>query len=134
MLLESLIALLLLWITLVVLQSFIHNYLITELHETPFYLQWFVVRGIVAICHGSFFYLMNFYQWLPVLAFQLLTHVIIFAPLLNKLRHKNYFYLGEHSGWFDKIFIGDPVLYKTFYFLCVGLLAVDLLLLYDLYI
>lgn len=124
------------WIVLVVLQSFVHFHLIEVLKSKPNYIVWGLIRGIVSIVHaGLGFDTQRMLDYWPVLAFHILTHIAIFAPLLNKLRapmHNlysiriNFWYLGEQSGWFDTFWKGHHKLYKAFYFTACGLIPVSI--------
>lgn len=105
---------LLIWILLVIIQVFVHYYMIHVKHTKPNYLQWFIIRGMVAIFHGILFNPSNMTDYLPVFIFQVSSHVLIFAPLLNYIRGMSLDYLGEKSGWFDSFFRKRKKLYYAF--------------------
>lgn len=123
---EYIISLLFVWILLVVIQSFVHFYLIEVKHSKPFYLLWWIIRGIASILHGVAFDVLNMQEFWPILSFQLLSHFVVFGPLLNILRKPfvpkmHFWYTGEHSGWTDAIFNKlNLTLYKCIYFACAA--------------
>lgn len=138
-------AILLLFAAMIVIQVFIHFFMIEVLHTKPIYLEWFIARGTVAIFHAAMFQLMDLWQWLPILIWQLVVHFIIFNPLLNKLRYikqvkeqgsSNYHfaYMGEDSGWLDKMFRADPNFYRLCYIACCIIFVIDTVVLYNLYV
>lgn len=129
------------WILLVILQSFVHNFIIETMKDKPIYMQWFIIRGMVAVFHGALFHLMTLSEYLPILAFQLAAHIIIFNPLLNKLRaitHPNgiyhFWYLGNDSGIFDKIFRGNKSSYKVAYFMAILIAVLTSVTIYQRYV
>lgn len=126
---EYVIALLITWVLFVVLQSFVHFYIIEVQKTKPIYLQWNIIRGMVSIFHGIAFDVSRMQEFLPVLVFQLIIHFIVFAPLLNKLRRplnpfSTFWYLGADSGYTDRLLKHLPFnAYKGLYYLaCVLLL------------
>lgn len=137
--------LLLLFIAMVVIQIFLHFFMIEVLHDKPIYMQWFILRGMTAIFHAAVFQVMDLWQWLPIVCWQLLCHFILFNPGLNKIRsikrdargeshNFHFWYLGSDSGWLDRLFLKDPDFYRLFYFGCCVLFVVNTILLYNLYV
>lgn len=144
-------AVLLLWITTVVLFTGIHFFMIEVMRTRPYYAQWFIIRGWFAILYAMPFAYLNMGEYIPLLVFQLTSHVIIFNPLLNKLRDVKYqhslgivgggaarypfWYLGKSSGWIDKIFLKlGPNAYKFFYFGCGGLMILSIIVIFNRYV
>lgn len=127
MTIEYIISLLALWIVLVTLQSFIHYYIIEEEMSMPVYIQWNILRGMASIFHGIAFDTQDWKQFVPLLMFQLATHFAIFAPLLNTLRTKKFWYIGVNSGWLDGLLGKLNVnAYKLLYFLIIGSIPVSI--------
>jgi hypothetical protein len=115
------------WVVLVVLQAFIHYYIIEENNDMPFYLLWNLIRGGASILHGVLFDVQGWSDYYPLLLFQLTTHFAIFAPLLNKLRFKGYWYVGKNSGWIDGWLGSMHVnVYKAIYFSGIVLILVSI--------
>lgn len=113
----------LLWVLFVIIVSAIHYIIIEVYNRTPFYLGWFVAKGMAAILNGIMFDPKNVSEWLPILAFQITSFWVIFNPLLNKMRGLSFWHLGTDSGLIDKFFLKYHVLYKTTYVLtCVIML------------
>lgn len=134
---ELVTALLSLWITLVFLQSFVHNFMIETMNDKPNYIQWFIIRGFFAILYGCAYNVLNMGEYFPILVFQVSSHVVIFAPTVNKLRaikHPlagfTFWYLGKDSGWFDKLFIKNKPLYKVVYFMAAALMVLSIVTIY----
>lgn len=135
---EIIIVILLSWIELVFLQAFIHHFLIHVLKVRPRYFHWVLMRGGVAIFHISIFYFLSIWIWAIIFGFILTSHFAIYNPFLNFLRHFKqpeikFWYLGKDSGWFDKFFLGDLILYKGFYFLCCALVIIFSTIIFNIY-
>jgi hypothetical protein len=82
-----------------------HDYKqINDENERPNYLLSFTVRGFIAILHAILFDPHNFFDWLPVLIFQVTSFYLFFPILLNSFRKKEIFYVGQNSGWLDSYF------------------------------
>jgi hypothetical protein len=116
---------LIIWIALVIGEAFIHAEMFKR-GVKPIYLQWAIIRGIMAILHGIFsdiiskdLALFSMRDYLPLFFFQVTSHYLIFDYTLNKLRKKDWDYRGEDSGWLDKLPL--PV-YYALKVICVGLL------------
>lgn len=136
-----------LWITTVVLFAFIHFFLIEVMREKPYYAQWFIIRGFFALLYILPFQLLKVGEGVPIWTFQVTSHIVIFNPLLNKLRDLKYvnmawntlaatqrfpfWYLGEHSGWLDKL-LGrlGPTFYQCFYYACCAVMVLSLITIY----
>jgi hypothetical protein len=95
--------LLTMWMLLLVLQVFVHYILIEMKDEQPFYLVWGIIRGMVSIGHGILFDVKNMAEFAPILMFHVTTHFVFFSPALNLMRKKEFWYLGENSGWTDRV-------------------------------
>lgn len=118
------IVLLVSWLLLICIQVLIHFILIEVRNEKPFYLVWNIIRGMFAILHGIAFDVQNMADYAPVLLFQLMSHFVIFAPMLNTLRKKSFWYLGGDSGWIDKMLNKlHGAVYKCIYGIASILLA-----------
>lgn len=136
--------LLLLFVAVVFLQVFLHYFMIEEMDTKPIYFQWFIIRGMIAIFHAAVFQVMDFWQWLPILVWQLTCHFIIFNPALNKTRSLNkenkgrllyhFWYVGKDSGWLDRLFLKDPNFYRWFYFGCCLVFVVSTIVIYNTYV
>lgn len=106
---ENLICLILLWISYVINEAF-RNYIIirggvwpTEKPaQRPDYTLSFILRGMASILHGFLFEVEETIEYLPILIFQVTTFLVIFNPLLNRIRGFDFWYLGRNSGWIDK--------------------------------
>src|SRR5687768_12414559 len=107
---EHLITAIAAWWLVVALKSFIHKEIIVTHKIDPHkngrvkVLNW-ILTGMASIVHALTFDLQDMKYYFVVLFFQVMWHKVIFAPLLNKLRQKTYFYLGLESGGFDKYFV-----------------------------
>lgn len=138
--------LLLSWWTLIALQSFVHFFMIEEMSDRPVYLQWGILRAMAAIFYGIPYNVMDFWQWLPILAFQVSSHFVIFNPFVTRLRYikwrelgavreeLTFWYLGKDSGWFDRLFIRDLKFYKAIYFFSIAVLIISIVVIYDTYL
>jgi hypothetical protein len=122
------ILLLITWMFVVALEAFIHRSLIVRGHK-PNYLQWFIIRGMLAIVHGAIADVSNMSEYFPLLVFQLCSHFVIFNPLLNKLRSKNFWYLGETSGYMDPFFLKHMWFYKLLYVFTVVWCVISIIVL-----
>jgi len=141
---EIITAILLLFIAVVVIQTFLHYFLIEEFETRPIYAQWFIIRGMIFIFHATLFQLMDMYQYIPIFCWQGSAHFIIFNPLLNKLRSLkkenrgkllyHFWYVGLDSGWLDKLFIKDRNFHRWFYFGCCFIFVVSSIVIYDTYV
>ena len=123
-------ALELFWVALVVLQAYIHFFMIAVCKRKPVYLLWFCIRALTA-----FFFLWVFLYtgaWVhplilsvDLVIFMMLSHYTIFNPVLNKLLSiynpaggYDFWYLGKNSGWLDSFFLKHKVLHRFFYAAC----------------
>jgi hypothetical protein len=138
---EVIFTLLLTWPILVVLQVFIHSHMQYALHDRPIYVQWFIVRGMVAIFHAAVFGITHGAEWYPILFWQLSTHFVIFNPLRNKLARDHepmayipFWYLGQNSGWLDKFFIKRLNFYKTVYFMSIAVAIISAIVIFSIYV
>lgn len=129
----ALIALILLWFSLIPAEV-LRNYYIIEVDKTkPNYLQSFILRGFIALIHAILFNPQNIIEWLPILVFQLSSFFVIFSPLLNKLRNEEFFYLGKESGFIDPFLLRYPALHRILYFLSALLIIVSAILIIRIY-
>jgi hypothetical protein len=115
---------LILWIVLVIAEAFFHAAMFKR-GIKPNYIQWTVIRGIVAILHGIFadviqkrWSLNAMNDYLPLFIFQVASHYLVFDYTLNKRRKLPWDYRGKSSGiFFDNLPL--PVYYGL-KVLCVG--------------
>lgn len=139
--LKTLLALEAWWITLLLLQCFVHFFNIEIKHHKPIYWKWFIIRGSVAL-----FYLFTVsvyglgWYLAPVFVFQITSCFVLFNPTLNKLRSiKNplagftFWYLGRDSGWFDSLFLKYKILHRITYYVSFILMCLSGCTLIELY-
>jgi hypothetical protein len=113
---KHMIVCLFLWQVLVALEVFIHYIMIEKANTKPIYIQWFIIRGLAAILHGAMCDVGSWGEYLPIFIFQVSTHLTIFDPALNGLRGESFWYVGEDSGWLDKLRKNSPVFQALLYF------------------
>lgn len=94
-------------------------YIIERSKARPNYLISFIFRGMAAIAHGIMLDVSNPDEWWPVLIFQVTSFFVLFSPILNIIRGKDFDYLGETSGWLDKIGLKRPAIYWSAYGICL---------------
>lgn len=95
------IAYFLIWIFYIILDAIINAYIIEELNTSPNHLVFFIIRGIAAILWGGLINIVptNFLDWL---FFTGGSFWLLFDIVLNFLRHKSIFYIGE-TAMIDKL-------------------------------
>lgn len=136
------------WITIVILATFVHFFLIEVMRDRPRYLHWAFLRVFFGLLYIAPFQLLTFWEWALLVTFQLTSHFVIYNPGLNKLRDLKYvnmawnggvaavrrfpfWYLGEDSGWLDKVLIKlGPVFYRCFYFGCLFVMLLSMVSIY----
>lgn len=148
-----------LWISTVIIFVGIHFFLIEIMFKRPVYWHWVVIRVAFALLYGSPLYVLSFWECWPITLFQLVTHFVIYNPLLNRLREIKYqqnylraasnhdpnnvrditpaparypfWYLGENSGYLDKL-LGKfgPVFYQSLYYMCCALMILTMIVIY----
>lgn len=141
---EVITAILLLFVSVVFIQVFLHYFIIEEYEDRPIYMQWFIIRGMIFIFHGILFSVMDIWQYLPIFIWQLTTHFVLFNPSLNKIRSLkkenrgkllyHFWYVGKDSGWLDKLFLADRNFHRWVYFICCLVFVIDTIVLYNLYV
>jgi hypothetical protein len=120
------------WLLFILADILGNFYLIEVKKKKPVYLQLFILRGMAAIAHGIIYDLITgefqnawmlsgwdlLKLYAPFIGFQIASHLLLFSPALNFLRHKEkwFTYRGKDSGWLDGIANGDyPWVYWTLY-------------------
>lgn len=63
--------------------------------------------------------------------FQATSFWLLFPLLLNKSRKERPFYLGQHSGYFDKHFIKHPVQFRIALLLALALFILSVIVIYQ---
>lgn len=101
-----------LWLAYIIAEIFIHYYIIEIKKKRPFYLHFFLQRGIMAILHGVLYLWLCFERYgietvmkdyLPLFLFQVTSFWLLFDLGLNLIRGKEWRHKGKNSGWLDKI-------------------------------
>jgi hypothetical protein len=127
---ELIIYLLLTWIMYIVLEVFIQALIRYGQGGKPIHIIFFILRVMFSIITGVVFNVSNWLEYLLLLLFHVSTYVIIFSPLLSKVRSLynivdrswNYWLIEDGSS--IKHFRGHIGLYKFFYFahviVCLG--------------
>lgn len=120
---EFMILALFVWILFILSVARIHYGIIEIKHTRPNYMMWFVVKVIAVILHATWVNIIHpfdpedFNTIFKLVTFYTLSWITIFSPVLNALRHKDFWYLGLESGWIDSFFIRHPKLYRMIYLL-----------------
>lgn len=119
------IILLFLWIIFVLVCAGIHWYIIEIKDKRPNYLIWFIIKAWFSIFHCIWIYVTfpsiaeDYTTWFPILAFQVSSYWVLFSQTLNKMRGKDFWYLGRDSGPLDTFLRYSPTIYKFLYFTAV---------------
>ena|SRR5215216_2145150 len=120
------------WILLTILESFIHFHRIEVEHRRPNYLLSFLRRGIFALVVALMLDpQQDTGEAYIIFIYEVSVFWVIFSPLLNTLRKKDFWYLGDNSGWIDRFFLRNPKLYKTIYFMIMFIAVVSGIQLYQ---
>lgn len=106
---------LLVWLLFVVVITGMFYAIIEVYNRTPFYHAWFIVMSMAAILNGIMFNPQNFYEWWPVLVFQISSYWVILNPLLNILREMNFWYILADAGKLHAFLLKHRVIYIIFY-------------------
>lgn len=100
----------------------------------PNYLAMFCARGFFAIVHAILFNPHNFFDWWPILLFQVTSFWILFELALNIVRKKPllYFDTVEHdSGLIDRVFSKLGITFHAFAkVLCFAVMVLSIAVLY----
>lgn len=123
-------ALVCVWVAFIVLEMLRNYIIIEEMHTRPNYLVSFILRGMISIFHGVLFDCQDILQYGVLLLFQCTSFFVVFGPLLNKARGKEFWYLGEDSGWLDDLFMMIPYAYRFVYFTCLSICVLTLGVIY----
>ena len=100
------------WLVYILSEVFVHEYIIEVKKKRPFYLHFFLQRGIAAILHGVLYLWLCFEaqgietsikNYLPLFVIQVSSFWILFDLGLNLLRGKDWWYKGKNSGWVDRL-------------------------------
>jgi hypothetical protein len=112
---------LLIWLIYPVTEALVQANLIQNKGWKPNYFQLFIIRGFFAIMFGAIILQLEYdlEQTLVWLAWCTSSFFAVFNPLLNKLRDKPFAYRGATSGWLDRIFLSNTVVFYLFYIFCV---------------
>jgi len=91
------------WLLYILAEVAIHYYIIEVKKQRPFYLHFFLQRGIASIVHGVLLDVQNMSEYLPLLALQVTSFWILFDLGLNISRGKPWHYKGKNSGYIDRL-------------------------------
>lgn len=94
---------LLIWVLLIGLEVFRNWYMIENKKSKPNYLVSFILRGMAFILYGSLIWSTK-YEWFTftIFLYCVTSFFILFDPLLNITRGKDWYYVGHSSGWIDR--------------------------------
>lgn len=107
------------WLVYILSEVFVHEYIIEVKKKRPFYLHFFLQRGIASVLHGVLYLWLCFESYgvetsienyIPLFIFQATSFWILFDLGLNLLRGKKWYYKGKNSGWIDNL---PPPIYYT---------------------
>jgi hypothetical protein len=92
------------WLIYPILEAIIQFHEITYKGKRPNYLVLFLIRAVASSIFILLFVDIScFLQYLSIVLWQACTFTLIFDPLLNYLRNKDFFYKGKNSGWIDSL-------------------------------
>lgn len=104
----------------------------------PNYLMMLVLRAMAAILHGALFITESnsyWWQWWPVILYQITSFWIFFELGLNFIRHNPPLYYDHKegdSGWLDELFKwAGPVLHLIAKIVCLVLLIFSIWKIYQ---
>lgn len=106
------------------------NFAIIVRGHRPNYLFSFILRGMIAILHAVLFDVQDLREYMPILLFQCCSFLLIFNPMLNAARGRDFWYVGRNSGWLDSMFYHDRTFYILVYFGCLSVCVTSLFVIY----
>jgi hypothetical protein len=106
-----------LWLLYILIEIGIHYYIIEIKKSRPFYLHFFLQRGIMAILHGVLLDVDSWEEYMPIFLFQISSFWIFFDLGLNLMRDKKWWYKGKNSGWLDRLPVGIYWVLKSIVFI-----------------
>ena len=93
------------WLLFILTEVYRNYYIIEIKKESPWYLLSFIFRAMAFIFHGGMIMDVGPLDW-EIFTMQIGGFWLLFDPLLNLMRKKNFWYTGANnefnSGWIDK--------------------------------